>query len=95
MTSDDQEALRTSFRNAMLKLANQGFEGLINCSFIIPESLPHWKAATFPYGTNASDIEHSVSRAYFQKIHLQSNPRGIYQCPSNSFPEGVIPDVSR
>ncbi|OSX59886.1 hypothetical protein POSPLADRAFT_1149890, partial [Postia placenta MAD-698-R-SB12] len=71
----DQEALRTSFRNAMLKLANQGFEGLINCSFIIPESLPHWKAATFPYGTNASDIEHS--------------------CPSNSSPEGVIPDVSR
>ncbi|PCH40117.1 class II peroxidase [Wolfiporia cocos MD-104 SS10] len=53
----DQRGLQASFRDAMLKLANQGFDDLVDCSDVIPIPRRSNRLLQYPTGKNYSDIE--------------------------------------
>lgn len=61
ISSDNQEGLRSAFRNAMVKLANQGHDNLVDCSFVIPVPPPWNLPVEYPSGKSRSDVEQPVS----------------------------------
>ncbi|KAI0953184.1 hypothetical protein AcW1_010351 [Taiwanofungus camphoratus] len=70
---DNQEGLRSAFRNAMVKLANQGHDNLVDCSFVIPVPPPWNLPVEYPSGKSRSDVEQPCSDVPLPTISLNSD----------------------
>ncbi|KAL6303486.1 heme peroxidase [Sparassis latifolia] len=67
----DQDRMRASFSDAMMKLANQGYRNLVDCSSVIPSSRVWDRAPAYPLGKGVADIEQSCPNTPFPRISSQ------------------------
>ncbi|KAH9950569.1 heme peroxidase [Amylocystis lapponica] len=65
---DKQEVMKNAFSEAMLKLANQGHNDLVDCSFVIPSPRSWDRRPAYPPGKGRSDIQQSCPDVSFPTL---------------------------
>ncbi|PAV18394.1 manganese peroxidase 2 [Pyrrhoderma noxium] len=92
---NDQQLMMSNFQSAMAKLAvvGQNVDELIDCSEVIPQATPPLsKPATFPAGTDQSDVEQACDSVPFPSLTSDGpTETEIPICPDGSFDESECP----
>ncbi|EJD02558.1 manganese peroxidase 2 [Fomitiporia mediterranea MF3/22] len=82
---DNQQLMMNNFRSAMMKLAviGQDTNSLVDCSEVIPAPLPPVnKPASFPAGTDQTDVQQACTATAFPTLSADSGPEtSIPACP--------------